>query len=92
MMPYMRTTLRIPDDLLRDIKELAAREKTSMTCLVASLLRLGVRTLHTGQQRQEPYREHTHDLGEPRLDVDKSLQIASALEDEEVLHKLSLRK
>ncbi len=41
---------------------------------------------------RETYRQRTFPLGHPRVDLDKASVIAGALEDEEILRKMSLRK
>jgi hypothetical protein len=38
------------------------------------------------------YREKVHALGTPRVALDKGLALAAALEDEEIVRKLALRK
>jgi len=88
----MRTTLRVDDDLLRELKERARRERASVTSMVNTVLRLGPRALRSPPPRPRPYREPPCDLGSPHIDLEKALQVAARLEDEETLHKLSLRK
>ena len=39
-----------------------------------------------------PFRQKTFRMGSPRIDIDKALALAAALEDEEVIRKMSLRK
>jgi len=88
----MRTTLRIQDDLLRELKERARRERGSVTSVVNTVLRIGLRALQGPPPRPHPFREPPCDLGAPQVDLDRALQVAVHLEDEETLHKLSLRK
>ncbi len=38
-LPYMKTTLEIPDTLMRELKQRAAREKKTMSELVESAIR-----------------------------------------------------
>jgi len=39
------------------------------------------------------FRQKTHDMGfRPELPLDKALSLAAALEDEEIIRKMSLRK
>ena len=47
-----------------------------------------------GQARSAPasVRLDTFDLGGPAVPLDKALRLAADLEDEELLHKLALRK
>jgi hypothetical protein len=92
MMSYMRTTVRIDDDLLLELKERSRRENLSLTGLVNRLLRRGLQASVQGQQPARRFRERGFSMGKPTIDLDKALAIASASEDEEVLRKLSLRK
>ncbi len=48
----MRTTLTIDDDLLKQLKERAARQKRTLGVLVNDLLRQSL----AGQERRRPYK------------------------------------
>jgi hypothetical protein len=91
MMPFMRTTIRIDDELLQQLKEQAHRENISLTRLVNRTLRAGMQRSRP-PVRRAPYREKTCSMGEPRFDLDKALDLAADFEDQEVLRKLALRK
>jgi hypothetical protein len=88
----MRTTFRIDDDLLQELKERARKEKLSLTRLVNRVLRTGIRDDRRGAPRRTRYRESTQAMGVPRVDLRKALAVAAALEDEEILRKMTLRK
>lgn len=85
----MRTTVRIDDDLMRDLRKRAAAERVSVTRLLNQLLRRG---LVSKPPKRVAYRERVYSLGAARLNLDKALAIAAADEDAEVLRKLALRK
>ncbi|MDX1606260.1 MAG: hypothetical protein R3202_08705 [Candidatus Competibacterales bacterium] len=87
----MRTTLRIDDELLRQLKEQAHRENVSLTRLVNRTLRAGMQQSRRSGRRPA-YREQTYSMGEPQLNLDRALALAADLEDEEILRKLALRK
>ncbi|MEQ8484607.1 MAG: hypothetical protein RIB46_09610 [Pseudomonadales bacterium] len=88
----MRTTLTIDDDLLAALKERAFQEGVPLKQMVNQTLRRGL-DAQTRPTRRKPYRAATFALGQPLLpSLDKSLAIASALEDEEIARKLQLRK
>lgn len=92
MMRSMRTTLTIDDDLLAALKERAFQEGVPLKQMVNQTLRRGL-DAQTRPTRRKPYRAATFALGQPLLpSLDKSLAIASALEDEEIARKLQLRK
>jgi hypothetical protein len=87
----MRTTLRIDDDLLRDLKHRAHHEKTSLTELVNRVIRRGMSDIPSANTRR-PFRQETHDMGVPLVDITKALALAAELEDQEIIRKLELGK
>jgi hypothetical protein len=91
MMPSMRTTVRIDDELLEALKEQARKEKISLTRLLDRTLRAGLRGPRPRRTRLR-HRERPQAMGVPRVNLDKALAIAAALEDEATLEKLQLRK
>ena len=88
----MRTTVRIDDALLLELKEKASREKISLTRQINQTLRAGLQAQREDKRPRRRYREKTHAMGAPRVDLTKALVTASGLEDEEVLRKARLRK
>lgn len=92
MSDVMRTTVRIDDDLLQEIKARAARDDVSMTRMLNRVIREGLEAVarHTGRPKR--YVERPVSMGSPRLEVDKAMLLAAGLEDEETLRKLALRK
>lgn len=88
----MRTTVRIDDELLDEMKEQARRESVSLTRILNRALRLGLRAPRARAARRLRYREQAHSMGVPQLALDKALALAAALEDEKVIGKLALRK
>ncbi len=90
-MTNVRTTIRIDDDLLSRLKSTARQENVSLGRVVNRVLRAGLAA--ADQVRDQPvYREQTFAMGSPHLDLSRALAVAAALEDEENLRKLSLRK
>ena len=92
MMPFMRTTVRIDDELLKKLKEQARKENTSLTRLLDRTLCAGMQASREPRRRRRRYREQTHTVGAPSLKLDKALALAAALEDEEIVRKMKLRK
>ena len=87
----MRTTVRIDDDLLRELKRRAHESNSSLAKLVNQTIRHGLRTPEK-PRRTKRFRQKVFDMGEPRIDIDKALSVAAALEDEEIIGKLFLHK
>jgi len=88
----MRTTVRIEDSLLADLKQQARDEQCSLTTLINRVLRRGMRAGREDSRPSEPYRETTYRMGPPKVDPRKALALAAALEDEETTGKLLERK
>ena len=88
----MRTTLRIEDDLLAEIKGRSAKAKVSVAEMVNRLLRSALQRQSEDESRRRRYREKPVAMGEPRADLTKALQLAATLEDDEIERKMSLRK
>lgn len=85
----MRTTLRIDDDLLRELRLRAAAQKTSLSKLLNQLLRQGI----AGKPaRRARFRQRLFSLGAPRGNLEKALALAAADQDAETTRKLVLRK
>jgi len=88
----MRTTVNIDDELLHRLRRAAGRRRTPFRETLDRALRLGLDLMEPEPPR-ERYRARTYRMGfPPRLDLNKALQIAAALEHEETARKLELRK
>ena len=88
----MRTTVQIDDELLRNLKDRAHREGTSLAKLINRVLRQGLAAGRRLGKITRPYREKTVHMGAPKVSLDKALALAARLEDEEVRQKLARRK
>ncbi|MCE9556898.1 MAG: ribbon-helix-helix protein, CopG family [Planctomycetes bacterium] len=85
----MRTTLRIDDDLMRELRKKAAAEKVSLAELCNQVLRQGLASKPSVRQ---PFREQVFSMGTPRVNLDTALALAAQDEDAEIARKLVLRK
>ena len=87
----MRTTVDLDADLLERLRDEARQRGVPFKDLLNSLLRS---SLEGGPAMIETYECPVFSMGEaqPGIDLDKALQIASALEDEETARRLLLRK
>lgn len=88
----MRSTVRIDDDLMVELKARAGAASVSLTRMLNRTLRLGLRAPVEQAESRRTFRQSTYRLGSPRLGIDKGLALAAELEDEEVARKMSLRK
>ena len=88
----MRTTTRIDDDLLLELKEKARMERSPLTKVLNRTLRAGLSASRVPARRQIRHREKTYAMGRPQVDLTKALAAATRLEDAEILRKLILRK
>lgn len=85
----MRTTLRLDDDLLIELKKRADREGLTLSEVVNLALRQG---LAERRSAKRTFRQKTRDLGAASFDVTRANAAASALEDAEILRKLGGRR
>lgn len=89
----MRTTLTIDDNIARQLKELVHRSGKPFKTVVNEALRAGIENNRiAGVTRR--YRLEPVAMGEVAgpYNLDKALQVADHLEDEEITHKLLMRK
>jgi hypothetical protein len=88
----MRTTLTIDDRVARALKELAHRSGKPFKQVVNETLRAGLGA--SGARRRRPYRVKPAALGGvlPGVNLDKALALADAIEDQELMAKIQLRK
>ena len=89
----MRTTLTIDDDIARQLKEIVHRSGRPFKTVVNEALRAGIENNRVADVRK-PYRLEPVAMGEVTgsFNLDKALELADHLEDEEVSRKLLLRK
>ena len=88
----MRTTLSIDDDLMDRLKREAKRSRVAFKTAVNQALRLGLDRMQPSGGRRA-FRQRTFRMGyPPGSHLDKALQLAARLEDEEVTRKLALGK
>ena len=89
----MRTTVDIDARLLARLRAEAHRRGSSVKDVLAGALRRGL-DAETAKPRTRRYRCPVWAMGAPShdLDLDKALSSAAALEDEDIVRKLSLRK
>jgi hypothetical protein len=88
----MRTTLRIDDDLMRELRRRAREEHLSLGSLVSRLLRRALEAGQTKQRAGRRHREKVFSMGRPTLDLDKALALAASLEDQASVEKMAMRK
>lgn len=89
----MRTTLTIDDDIAGQIRKVVASSGKSFKSIVNDALRAGMAKDRIAEAA-EPYRLTPVSMGDVvgSHDLDKALQLADRLEDEEIARKLDLRK
>jgi len=89
----MRTTLTIEDQIAAALKELAYRSGKSFKQVVNDTLHAGLNA-ENALPKAKPYKLEPVSLGGVKgdFDLNKALQLADSLEDEEITRKLLLRK
>ena len=85
--------MTIEDRIARDLKALAHRSGKPFKVVINETLRAGL-TAEREPLRQRRYRLRPASLGKvlSGFNLDKALAVADALEDQEIAHKLELRK
>ena len=89
----MRTTLTLDDDIARQIRNAVRASGKSLKAVVNDALRVGLTSERFVKARQ-PYNLSPVSMGDiiGPYDLDKALQLADRIEDEEIARKLELRK
>ena len=88
----MRSTVRIDDDLMIELKARAHAESVSLTRMLNRTLRAGLTQRNPDESRTKRFKQKTVSMGRPTVNLDKALALAAQLEDEEIARKLALRK
>ena len=91
---FMRTTIEIDTDLIRELKEQGHQEGKSLRKMLNAALRRGL-TSPTASQSPRRYKCPAVPMGTPAgayRDLDKALALSGAMEDAEIFRKLELRK
>jgi hypothetical protein len=89
----MRTTVEIDSDLIAELKQQGLREGLSLRKVLNAALRRGLTT--PSSRTQKRYRCPVFPMGTPlgaKVDLNKALALAGALEDLETVRKLEMRK
>ena len=90
-MPLVRTTVTLDPDVAAKLKEETRKRGISFKEALNSSVRRGLET--DKRVPGKPYKVRTAKLGaRPGVNLDKALQLAGELEDEEILRKMALRK
>lgn len=85
----MRTTITLEPDVEALVKRSMRERGLSFKAAINEAIRAGL-TAGGGRPR---FRTRTYAMGQAQgVDLDKALQLASELEDEEILRKMALRK
>jgi hypothetical protein len=85
----MSIAVEIDDDLLEVLKERARQENVSISSKVNEAIRDGLRA-EAQPAAKKPFKQVTHDMGEPLIDITKATAIAFEWEDEETIRKMGL--
>jgi hypothetical protein len=84
----MRTTVTLDPDTDAIVRKLMRDRKLSFKQALNAAIRAGMRA-PSAEPVQYTFPKH---LGVPRVPLDKALQLAAQLEDEEIVRKLALGK
>ena len=79
MIFHMKTTLIIPDPLMRELKRRAARTGQTLSAVVASVIRRG---LEPATRESEPMPLPVHRMGRARVNVADRDELYAAMGDD----------
>jgi hypothetical protein len=86
----MRTTVTLDPDVAAKLKAVARERGISFKQALNSAVRAG---LGGPRQARRAFKQYSQPMGlRPGFNLDKALQLAAALEDEEIVRKLERRK
>jgi hypothetical protein len=78
----MRTTVTLDDDVAQLLENDMRRRDVSFKVALNEAVRIALGS------REKPFVQRTFDMGKPKRDLTKALQLAGELEDEEILRVL----
>jgi hypothetical protein len=88
----MRTTITIDDSLMAKLKEEAFKSGLPLKQIINDRLELGLRA-ENGSPPKGRVVIKTYAMGNPSsINLEKALQVSAALEDDEILRKMEMRK
>ena len=85
----MRSEVRIGDELIAELRPRARVEQMSVTRTVNRVIRTGLATSNRPCEEREQDEDVTVRMGLSRVEVDKALALAAALDDAEIFRKMS---
>lgn len=89
MMSYVRTTLTLDPETEALLRRRMAETGGSFKRVVNDAILAG---LTAERPEREPYRLRPRALGDAMVPLNKALQLAADLEDEEIIHKFAVGK
>lgn len=84
MMQLVRTTVTLDPDTAQLLRRRMRERGQSFKVALNELIREGA----TSDRRDEPFRTQVASMGESAVNLDRALQLAAELEDDELLRKL----
>lgn len=82
----MRTTVTLDPDTAALVQRRMREQGVSFKQALNDAVRAGAR------EAREPFRQVTSDLGTPTVNLDRALQLAGELEDEELVRRMRVGK
>jgi len=84
----MRTTVTLEPDVEALVKRRMREGDITFKDAVNDAIRAGL----APPKRRKPFRTRTYDMGPPKVNLDKALQLAAAMEDQEIIRKMRAGK
>jgi plasmid stability protein len=86
----MRTTFDLDDDLIKQLRDRAHKQRRSSKAVLDEVVRAGLGKTATPRRKKITF--PTYNMGQPAVDMTKALALAAEMEDQEIIRKLQLGK
>lgn len=88
----MHISLDLADDVRDKLQKLAEERGITLNNLTNDMVRLGLEKDEAMRRTLKPFRQTVHDMGGPKMNLDKALSAEAELEDREIILKMARHK
>ena len=88
----MHISLDLADDVQEKLRKLADERGIALNNLANDMVRLGLEKDEAMRRTLKPFRQTAHDMGGPKVNLDKALSAAAELDDQEIIRKMAQGK
>ena len=85
----MKSKVRIDDEFMAELGSRARVEQKSVTRTLNRVIQAGLVVSNRPSEERERYEEVAERIGRPLVEIGKALALAAAIEDKEIIRKMS---